>query len=508
MENRIDNRDRFRGKSIQEKRPQKSKIADLKDGDFFSGDVKILRKAKPGPTILLVTDGYASIDVVADDNAPDADSMIKLTGKVNERNGKLQIEAKFLERSNADFSKIIDEAATPLRTEFSISSERYSKMKQRFIDIAKRIRKAIIDNQPIIIRHHNDSDGINSGLALQIACANYMVRKGIDPSYNLHRSPSKAPFYEASDAFRDIVYAKRLIEEFKQKKPLLVMLDNGSTPEDIFGLEAWNSVGYEAIVIDHHNPVILENGKTAVCKYLSLHLNPYMFGLDSETSAGMLCYEVARMIDEEFEMKAMPAVAAISDRSKIAEAESYIKNSGIAREYLTKIGVAIDFIAYHMKFDPGKGLIEELYHNKALVEQINKEVTKGVETQLQSTLPYLRTQEINGVIYSYIDLEKYTMRFTYPTPGKVISMIHDHISKHSDLPTLTIGHLSDMVIVRANQPVLPVHTIMARLQKDMPNANVDGGGHEMAGTLKFVPAHLDAILQSIKQQVKEISIAE
>ena len=85
-----------------------------------------------------------------------------------------------------------------------------------------------------------------------------------------------------------------------RKKPLIIVLDNGSTPEDVAGFKILKTLGYEIMVVDHHNPVIIKDGKTSVCPYLELHLNPYMFGFDSQTSAGMLCYELARFIDEEF----------------------------------------------------------------------------------------------------------------------------------------------------------------------------------------------------------------
>jgi RecJ-like exonuclease len=332
-----------------------------------------------------------------------------------------------------------------------------------------------------------------------------MNRVGVNPDYNLFRSPSKAPFYEVSDVFRDIGSAKRLVDGHDQKSPLILVLDNGSTPEDMFAFKMLKSLGYEAIVIDHHNPVILNNGITSVCPYLSYHLNPYIFGLDSQTSAGMLCYEMARFIDENYENKSAPAIAAISDRCNIPETDSYIKNSGDTKENLTRIGTAIDFVAYQMKFDAGKGVFEELYKNKTMVDMINEKVQEGAHTQLMSTLPYLRTQEINGVIFSHIDLEKYTLRFTYPTPGKVIGMIHDKVAEGKEnMAVLSAGYVSDMIIIRATKPVLPVQKIIATLQKELPEANVDGGGHEMAGTIKFVPAHLTVILEKIKEMLRDL----
>lgn len=484
-------------------------IIDLKDGDYFQGFVKIMGRAVPGPVIFTVSDGYGSVDAVIKESEFQVDDIVELEGKAGERAGRLQVEIDRITRSNKDFSEVINENSKPVRTEFSIKSERFEKLKYLFLKISQRIRKAILENQPIMIRHHADSDGINAGLAIEHSCRGLMSKIGINPDYNLYRSPSKAPYYEISDVFRDVVLNKRIIESHGHKKPLIIVLDNGSTPEDVFGVKTLKSLGFEIIVIDHHNPVIIENKKTAVDPYISLHLNPYIEGLNSEICAAMLAYELGRMIFEEYENRLLPAVAAISDRSKGKEVEDYIKNSGEDKKFLEKIGTAIDFISYNLKYDAGKGLYEELYANKELVEGIIEEVKKGFETQLQSTLPYLRTQDIEGVIFSYIDLEKYTMRFKFPAPGRVVGMIHDTISAEKEhIPHITIGHLSDMIILRATKPVLPVAKIIKRLQKDIPNAHAEGGGHEMAGAIKFVPAHLIDIIENLKKQIKEVNYLE
>jgi len=484
-----------------------SDLSSVKEGDYYRGIVKVLRKSVPGPVIFSLSDGNKAIDGVIKTSDYDADDVLEVEGYVSLRAGQMQLEIVLIKKSDADFGKIIDKISEPKRTTFSIKSERYEKMKPVFLKIAKRIRKAVFDSQPILIRHHNDSDGITAGISIEKACMALIEKTGLNPDYNLYRSPSKAPFYETADVFRDMVHSER-IKGHGQKTPLIIVMDNGSTPEDAFAFKLLKSMGYECIVIDHHNPVVINNGKSSVCDYLSMHLNPYLFGLDSQTSAGMLGYELARFVNEDFENKAMPAVAAISDRCVIQETEDYIKESGQSRESLGKIGVAIDFMAYNLKFDAGEGVIEELYHNPKIVELINEQVRKGVETQLQSTLPYLRTIEINNVTFSYIDLEKYTLRFTYPTPGKVIGLIHDSVAKERENAVLTIGYLSDMIIIRATKPVFPVSKIISTLKQKLPQANVEGGGHEQAGSIKFVPAHLEAIIELIKEELKTISSIE
>jgi RecJ-like exonuclease len=486
-----------------------STIIDLKDGDYFQGVVKIMRKTMPGPVIFVISDGYASVDAVIKESDFEIDDIVELAGKVNARAGKLQVEIMSIKKTNKDFNSIIDDNSNPVERPFSINSARFEKMKPYFYRIAKRLRKAVLENQSILIRHHADADGIISGIAIEHSCRQLMEKVGVNPEYNLYRSPSKAPFYEVSDVFRDVVLTKRIIEGHGQKKPLIIVLDNGSTPEDVLGVKTLKSLGFEVIVVDHHNPVVLENKRTAVDPYISLHLNPYIEGLDSQTCAGMLAYEIGRLICEDYNEPILPAVAGISDHCEIQETEDYIKNSGKTREELLKIGTAIDFIAYNLKYDAGKGLFEELFIKPEFTEIIAQEVKKGVETQLQSTLPYLRTQELEGVIFSSIDLEKYTVRFKYPAPGKVLSLIHDTVeNEYEGKPVITAGYLSDMVIIRASEPVLPVDKIIKRLKKDLPNANVDGGGHECAGAIKFVSAHLTPVIENIKNQLKELNYLE
>lgn len=477
----------------------------LKPNDVFSGDVKIIKKAKPGPVVFIVTNGTGAIEAVIKDSDFNVGDVVHIEGTVNEHRGRLQIELSHIKGSDYDFNSILAENAKPLRYEFSIFSERYEIMKEDMLRIAGRIRQAVLEGQPIMIRHHNDADGIISGLSIEHACQGFMESMGIDSRYLLFRSPSRAPFYASGDVLRDLVLSKRFVENDSNVKPLIIVVDNGSTTEDRMGLETLKILGYDAIVIDHHNPVVLKDGITGVDEFLVDHLNPYKFGLDSKTSAGMLCYEIGRFIFEDFEQVLFPAVAGIADRCDIEETEKYIEKTGLSREDLGKIGTAIDYISYQLKHDAGKGVYEELFKNFDFVKLINSEVNKGFEYQLQSTLPYLRTQNLNEIVFSTIDIEKYTMRFTYPGPGSVLSRIHEIVAKENEsTPALTIGYLTDMMIVRASHPVLPVQKIIDHLQAKFPTANVEGGGHEMAGAIRFIGAHRDELMEEVKNMIGEI----
>lgn len=475
----------------------------LKSGDVFEGSVKIIKKSKPGPVVFIVTNGLGAVEAVKKDSDFEVGDVVYIEGNVNEHKGRLQIELTRIQKSDMDFDAVILEKAKPVRTSFSINSERYEKMRPVITAIATKIRTAVLEGQPVMIRHHNDSDGIISGLSIEQSCLALMKNFGIDPQYLLFRSPSKAPYYSAGDVLRDLVLSKRFVEANSNMKPLIIVADNGSTPEDLLGLSTLKTLGYEAIVIDHHNPVVLNDGVTAVDSSLSLHLNPYKVGLDMKTSAGMLCYEIGRFVCETYENPLLPAVSGIMDRCDIQETEDYISLTGKTREDLAKIGTAIDYISYQLKHDAGKGVYEELIANMDFVNIINAEVRKGFETQLQSTLPYLRNQEINNILLSTIDVSKYTMKFTYPSPGLVISRVQEITSAENEAKTvITLGVMPDAIIIRASKAILPVQTIIDRLKEKYPNANVEGGGHEKAGTIRFVEAFADIILEEIKDMLR------
>jgi RecJ-like exonuclease len=544
-------------------------LKDLSSGDYFEGTVKILRVAKPGPLILNIYDGTKIMEAVirdsvlaemrskrlpkgneitlgnitvrnptagnliikdsskkqreqekkpaAENSAPPQSHTLKETdlkvGKIIElraecqtRGDQLQLEVEWVGDSTYDFDRVLADRSRPSRESFSILSDRYEKMREKFYAVAARIRLAILQSQPILLRHHNDADGICAGLAVEQACRQVIDECGLSPEHTLYRSPSVSPFYDPIDVFRDINMFQRYSTQFGDPAPLIVLLDTGSTPENLFCFKVLQAFHYECIVVDHHNPGALTDNQSAVCPFLALHLNPYLFGLDNQTSGGMLGYELARWISPIFNRPILPAVAGIADRCTIPEVDALIANSTRTRDQLTAIGVAIDYLAFHFKFDAGDGVYERIFEDENLVQIIYANVQTSVESQLESMMPSLKSRDINGVVYSEIDLERYTQRFKYPPPGKILGMIHDTlVAGKGTQPVITVGYFSDGVIIRATHPIVPVPTLLEQLQHDIPEANVEGGGHETAGSLKFIPAHCQAILQYIQNKLKENS---
>lgn len=535
--------------SSSKNRRVKKKISELEEGDYYKGSVKILRKVKPGPLILTVFDGTKSIDAIGHDrifevqdslsNEPkvynygniqikdnrnqkkstesetrsqslsideiQVDNIVRIFGKVVVHKNELEIELKSIKASTMDFDDIIRTQSLPLRDTFSITSKRYEDMKSMFTTIAHRIRRAIIEEQPIVIRHHNDTDGICAGLAIEQSIRNVMDRRDLPSKHRIYRSPSVSPFYDEIDLFRDISKYNRYVEEFGDKTPLLLLLDTGSTPENEFALKVLHGFNFECIIIDHHNPGPIENGKSRVCPYLLFHLNPYLFGWDSETCGGMLCYELARFIDEEYHQPLYPAVAAVGDRVDCPEVNLLIENAKLSRDNLKKMAITIDYMAYNFRFDAGDSVYDKVFTNENIVDIIYNEVKEMFDKTLSRILPVVSSIKFSNVFYSEVDLENYTQRGQYPTPGKVLGLIHDNLAQHNNsIPVFTVGYFSDGVIIRATESILPVPSLLVNLQNQFPDANVEGGGHEQAGSIKFIPIYENEIRNFIKSNLENL----
>jgi RecJ-like exonuclease len=175
--------------------------------------------------------------------------------------------------------------------------------------------------------------------------------------------------------------------------------------------------------------------------------------------------------------KLYPAVAGLADRCDIPELDDLIELANKSREELIEMGRVLDYLSYNFKFDPGDAVYDKVFTNEKFMKTVANQVSEYLQSALKSILPILESKMINGVCFTELDLDKYTQRGKYPTAGKVLGLGHDHIKtrpENENIPVLTAGYYSDGIIFRASQPVLPVPDLLVKLQKELPQANIEG----------------------------------
>ncbi len=491
-----------------------------------------------GPTIFTVSDETGTTWAAAFDQPGirvyphlNMGNIVEVTGEVSLHSGKIQIESESIERLHGPESQearqrideAIDKKAEPEGTEFLIESRVLNDLKEPMRRAAKAIRRAVLDGRSILVRHHADADGICAGVAIEKAVVPLLkdMNNSNDAEWHFFkRAPSKAPFYELEDVVKDLSFALEDLERHGQKLPLLVLMDNGSTEEDIMALMKVKIYDIEVVVVDHHYPGVVEDGKVAVDEYVDVHVNPYLVGGDSNITAGALAVELAGMINPEVKDRLLhlPGIAAVGDHARSDEAEKYIQiaaEKGYDADDLEKIASSIDFEAFYLRFMNGRGIIDTILglgnrekHQK-LVDALYKELHKRVEWQLKAAMPNLKTQKLeNGIIFSVLDVEKYAHKFTFPAPGKTCGYVHDQmVQKYGEeVPIITLAYGPDFGVIRATDAVNEIfgfnlNTIISKLMVEIPEAGVDGGGHECAGSLKFVEGLSKEVLQGFAEEV-------
>ncbi|MCD1293732.1 phosphoesterase [Methanocella sp. CWC-04] len=493
-----------------------------------SGEVVQIKQTS-GPTIFTVTEETGTVSCAAFVEAgmrayPDVtlEDIVRVTGEITMRNNGLQLEVLDMKKLAGDdaaeiktiIENAIDERAKPAHVEFLVESEVLEKLRPQMEKVAHRIRRAILKSQPIVVRHHADADGICAGVAVERACLPLIKKQGdTDAEYHFFgRSPSKAPFYELEDINKDLVMALEDNERFGQTMPLILLMDNGSTEEDMDAYKYAKVYGLDLLVVDHHHP------DEIVDQYVKGHVNPYHVGGDFGITAGMLGTELARMInpDVENEVKHLAAVAAVGDRSEAPERAKYLAlvQEKYPENELKKIALALDYEQFWLRYNDGRGIVNDILNfnsearHKALVELLYEQANMMITNQLETSMPHVKTAELpSGALLHVIDVENFAHKFTFPAPGKTTGEIHDLMcKKYEGKPIVTLGFGPDFAVLRSRGVQMNIPRMVRELREEIKGGGVSGGGHLVVGSIKFVEGMRKDVLDALTHKIGQAPV--
>jgi len=512
--------------------------ADLENhlgGDVHLQGEVVQVKQTGGPTIFHVRDGGGVVPCAAFEAAgvrahPDigVDDVVRVDGTVERRDDSLQVEADEVTELDADAAaevrERLDEAlaaqAEPAEVEPLVDWPAFEQLRDDLRDVARLLRETVLEGRPIRVRHHADGDGMCAAVPVQQALQAFIAETHADPEAPRHlfkRLPSKAPFYEMEDATRDLNYALEDRERHGQKLPLLLMLDNGSTAEDVPAYETLARYDIPIVAIDHHHP-----DPEAVGDLLTNHVNPYLYGEDYSITTGMMCVELARMIHPEIgeELDHVPAVAGLSDRSDADAMADYLdlaKEAGYDRQTLEDIGEALDYLAFWLRYDAGDHLVEDALNvgaddderHRELVEFLSDRAREEVDEQLDAAMAHVEHEDIDNGAHLYrIDVEEYAHRFTYPAPGTTTGEIHDRKVEETGDPVITIGYGPDFAVLRSDGVRLDIPEMVEELEDEVVGGGVSGGGHLVVGSIKFVKGRREETIDALVEKMADAEIDE
>jgi len=492
-------------------------------------------KQTGGPTVFQVRDEHGVVPATAFESAGvrahpgiEVGDVVRVAGEVEKREGTHQIEVEHVEVLAGDAGEAVRErlesamldAAAPNDVEPLVEWEAFEKLRGDLEAVARELRKTVIEGRPIRLRHHADGDGMCASVPVQAALEAFIEDVHEDGDAKRHlfkRLPSKAPFYEMEDATRDLNFALEDRSRHGQKLPLLLMLDNGSTAEDVPAYETLAHYDIPIVVVDHHHP-----DPDAVEDLLTHHVNPYLYDEDYRVTTGMMCVELARMIHPEFADKLdhVPAVAGLADRSKAEAMTDYLElaeAAGYSEEDLRDISEALDYGAHWLRYNSGQHLINDALNvqcddddrHERLVEFLSSRSAERVDKQLDRAMEHVEHEELdNGAQLVRLDVEKHAKRFTYPAPGNTTGEVHDRKVKETGDPVITIGYGPDFAVLRSDGVRLDIPNMVTELTEEVPQGGVSGGGHLVVGSIKFVKGRREEVIDALVEKMAEADIDE
>ena len=66
---------------------------------------------------------------------------------------------------------------------------------------------------------------------------------------------------------------------------------------------------------------------------------------------------------------------------------------------------------------------------------------------------------------------------------------------------MTIGYGPDFAVIRSEGVELDIPRFVKELQQEVPNAGVEGGGHLVVGSIKFIPAKRKDVLAKLAAKI-------
>ncbi len=484
-----------------------------------------------GPTVFVISDGTGNFSLKGfvspgTRSFPEIEEgdAVKAFVKIGEFQGELEGEIIKIVKLNDSEKKKLSENIEKIQRErakvkgvnFLVSSPILEKLKDHFIKAATEIRLAIIQGRPIIVRHHSDTDGYCSGFALEKAILPLILKEQDSPKAAWEfftRSPSSAPFYEITDSIIDTAASLRNVAKFSNKMPLVIIADNGSSPEDLMGIKQGKVHGIHFVVVDHHY-----FDEDVISKEVISHINPWLVKEDgAKFSAGMLCVELARIINPDVtNISQIPAMAGYADRIDSANkkiVEEYLaiaKKEGYSKELLENISIVIEYVSSRVRFMEVREYIEVLFgepraRQKALVDLMAPHIRKLDAKGLAIGKAHAKIEKIGNTTLQFIFVEETFPGFGFfPKPGRAVGLVHDSLQKEKNLTNVvSIGIMNTSITLRAtDEAKFSVHDLIKFLDKKVPDAFVDGGGHKNAGSITFLPNKKDKIVEMFKEFVR------
>ncbi|MDE1856053.1 MAG: hypothetical protein KGH49_02350 [Candidatus Micrarchaeota archaeon] len=427
-------------------------IASLVDGAARLSELKSSVVLKVGDMVrnATISDGKIESTVIED-----ADSAINVIERVGEYAATLVREPENSGKKELD-------AVT-------------ANMNPKLREAAALLIEKLLLGAPIVIRFHNDADGATGAYGLYTTIAQLVNRISPSGSAKVFWKMQRSIAYSPSDSLEDML----TVGNYESiARPLLLITDFGTTQESIPGAEA-SSKKFDIVWIDHH-PVVEE-----VAAIPKNYINPWMFGGDSNYTAGFLSCELGKRL-ADVDLSTIQSASLIGDYSGYAQDDAKGRDLALLLDMLTSDKrIAVPTGGNDITPSEIDQILTDEKRSTDLIKYAKTRLEDAVDTGISAMRMY-KTSYANVYLLDFENVRKDTLT-KYPLPGRYASKLLERIEKTSDKPPILVMHFGYFISMRVSAPVVDRANILgiaSELRAQYPYID-SAGGHRSAASIKL-----------------------
>jgi len=466
-----------------------------------------------GPTVFEIRDETGSIECAAFKEAgvrayPEigADDVVRLDGEVRERRSELQVETEALVKLDDDEREAVEqrledaitERAEPDAVEPLVADSAVEALADDIREVATAIRRAVIEERPVIVRHTATADGYVGGVAIERATLP-LVRDQHDQAdavyHYFDRRPLEDGVYDMDDATNDVTGMLDARERHGEKLPLFVFVAAGATRESLDGFELLDLYGAEKTLVDD---VAVDPEVEASVAALATPAADA-----AETTATTIAANVAAHVDESVraDLEHLPAVSFWEDTP-----EGYVEaaeNAGYDADDVREIREAVALEAFYQSYEDKRELITDLLFGDGdgpggLASHVSEQFREKLDAEVETAEANIDHRTVDDATIAVLDTDAFTHRYEFPPTELLLDELH---RRHRDEVDAVIGIAEDELHIRSDTPV-DVRDVTDRAREWAPSAGLTARSAR-DGKLEFLVGERETVLDAVVDVVAD-----
>jgi len=461
-----------------------------------------------GPTVFEIRDETGSVECAAFEEAgvrayPEigADDVVRLDGEVRKRRGEIQVETEALvtlvDEDRAAVESRLDDALTaeaePEAVEPLAADSVVEGLTDEIRDAATAIRRAVIEERPVVVRHAATADGYVAGVALERATLP-LVRDHHDRSdavyHYFDRRPLEGGVYDMDDATKDVTRMLDARERHDEKLPLFVFVAAGGTRESLDGFDLLDLYGAGRVIVDDvpTDPEVGEAVDTAVA--------PAPENEDAVT-ATTLAATVAASVngDVREDLRHLPAVS-FWENTPEAYAD-LASEAGYDADAAREAREAVALEAFYQSYEDKRELVTDLLFSEGdgpggLAGHVSAQFREKLADEVETAEANLDHQTLDETTIAVLDTDAFTHRYEFPPTELLLDELH---RRHRDEVAAVIGVSEDELHIRSDTPI-DVRDVVDRAREWVPNAGLTAASAR-DGKLEYIAGERSAVLDTV-----------